>query len=250
MSKTLFSVALAALVSVLSVAVVVGEKPQKPAREALEVTRALYTIIQNDAAIGSEEIVRTEYNDNTVTFVTHHILEPAPDVTMEATVELTVVDESYFPLEYHMDKKVTQKDSGMTMGADVEMFANVAVLTTRSPTASGSRNIVLSAGTAFIETGVVYVYYPFLFWYNRDTGGRQSFDVLDVSTGRKSVVVVQHITRKTIEVDGKEYESDLYNFHRERFEVMVFVDDDGRIIRVEQNFMTFDLVEWSRLESN
>lgn len=223
-----------------------AEKPIKAPREAIEVTRSSYVILQNGVEKGGEEIVHTVYNDNTITFETRQTLTPTPAVTMAQSVNMLVQEESYFPISYHMDKKIEQQDSGMEMSVDVKMFANVAVYTTATPTQSGSRNIVLPTGAAFIETGAVYVYHTLLFWYDDEAGGRQNFEVFDVAGGRPGNVVVQHVAADTVTVAGTQYQADLYRVERDTFSVTLYVDGDGRIVRVDQNQFFFDLAEWSR----
>jgi hypothetical protein len=243
-SKTGAALLLAVLVTTLACDAL-AEKPEKPPREAVTVTRSTYKIIQADQEKGTEEIVRTDFNDNTVVFEVLNTLHSSPEVTMEQNAVLTVVDESFFPLEYRSKKTITHSDGAVEIGIDAEMFANVAVYTTRSASRSGSRNIVLPTGSVFIETGVVYVYYQLLFAYNHELGGRQSFNTFNVDSGKKSSVVVQLLARDTVAVAETEYEVDIYKIQREQFDITLFVDDDGRIVRVEQNFMTFDLVDWS-----
>jgi hypothetical protein len=157
-----------------------------------------------------------------------------------------VREDSFFPIEYHQDKEVGNEDDQMAMQLDIEMFANVAVVTTGAQKAGAARNVVVSTGAAILETGSVYTYEPFLFWYDRDLGGRQNFDVLDAGTRRPASVVMSLIGQDTVTVDGKRYEADIFQVEREKFDVQIFVDEIGRIIRVNQNFMVFDLVAWSR----
>jgi hypothetical protein len=56
---------------------------------------------------------------------------------------------------------------------------------------------------------------------------------------------MEHLPSQTITVGGQEYEADLYLVERDRYNVNLFVGDDGRILRVEQNYMRFDLTSWS-----
>jgi hypothetical protein len=226
-------------------AVPAGNKPQKPPRAAVQVVRAAYDVFQNDEVKGHENIVRTNYSDNTIAFDVEYVLSPAEAITARQNVELLLREDSYFPLRFHEEKNIDQQGSQMQISIDVEMLSNVAVFTSSTSGKSGSRNIVVPTGAAFVETGVVYIYYPFLFWYDNDRGGRQNFDVLDVTGGRIKAVVMEHLSRQTVTVGGQEYEADLYLVERDRYNVNLFVDDDGRILRVEQNFMRWDLTSWS-----
>jgi hypothetical protein len=223
-----------------------ADRPQKKPREAMAVTQSAYVVIQNGEEKGTENIIRTDYNDNTVTFQIKQTLSPVPQVNMEQDTELILEEESFFPVAYHMQKRIEQGDSKMQMEIDVEMFANVAVVTTSTGAQSGTRNIVVPTGAALIETGVVYVYHQLLFWYDRDLSGRQNFEVLDVSTGKPGNVVVQFLNQQTVNVGGQDYVADAFRVEREAFDATVFVDADGRIVRVDQNYMNFDITEWSR----
>jgi len=222
-----------------------GVKPPRKVREAMGSTRSEYTITQREREIGSESIVRTDYNDNTVTFTVHSHLEPAAETRMDAEIELTVVEESFYPLKYTMTKQVKQGESGMSMETSIEMFANVAVMTTKSGKAEGTRRIVLPTGAALVETGAIYAYEQYLFWYDRDLGGRQSFNAMDVASGKEESDVVNLIAQDTLSVMGQETPVDVYKLQRQSFDVTLYVDATGRMVRVEQNFMTWDLRKWS-----
>jgi len=238
-------VLLAGALAVAASGALAGDKPQKPPRAAVHVLRATYDVYQNNEVKGYENIERTSYNDNTITFDVEYQLKPTEAVTAHQSVEMFLREDSYFPLRFHEEKNIDQQGSTMSLAIDIEMVSNVAVYTTTSPNNTGTRNIVVPNGTAFVETGVVYIYYPFLFWYDNDRGGRQNFDVLDVGGGRLKSVVMEHLPSQTITVGGQEYEADLYLVERDRYNVNLFVGDDGRILRVEQNYMRFDLTSWS-----
>jgi hypothetical protein len=240
------ALALTAALLAAAVAAAMAEKPKKPPREAVGVTRSTYKVIQAGEQKGSEKIVHTVYNDNTVVFEVESTLHSTPEVTMQNSIVFTAVDESFFPLEYHAEKTITHPEGQVTIGIDAEMFANVAVYTTRSGAAEGnSREIVLPAGSVFLETGVVYSYYQLLFAYHRELGGRQTFNTLNVDSGKPGEVVVQLLASDTINVEGTAYEVDIYKIQRKSFDITLYVDHDDRIVRVEQNMMAYDLAEWS-----
>jgi hypothetical protein len=224
---------------------VLAEKPARKARAAVGSTRSEYAIAQQGREMGSESILRTDYNDNTVVFGVHSRLEPAPETVMDQNVEFTVVEESFYPLGYRMAKRIDQGDSGITMEISIDMFANVAVMTSKSANAEGTSRIVLPTGAAFVETGTIYAYEQFLFWYDRRLGGRQNFDAMDVANGKEESLVVQLIAADTVSVGGEATPVDVYKLHRPYFEVTLYVDGAGRMVRAEQNFMTWDLKEWS-----
>jgi hypothetical protein len=200
---------------------VLAEKPARKARAAVGSTRSEYAIAQQGREMGSESILRTDYNDNTVVFGVHSRLEPAPETVMDQNVEFTVVEESFYPLGYRMAKRIDQGDSGITMEISIDMFANVAVMTSKSANAEGTSRIVLP------------------------TGARQNFDAMDVANGKEESLVVQLIAADTVSVGGEATPVDVYKLHRPYFEVTLYVDGAGRMVRAEQNFMTWDLKEWS-----
>jgi hypothetical protein len=246
MSGRLTSViaAVAALAAAASISS--AEKMKKAPRQPLEITKSSYVITQGGEKKGSEDILQTVYNDNTVTFDVTADFSPVAEVSLHQDADLELEEESYFPMKYHLDKKIRQKDSDVELFIDVEMFANVAVMTTGTKTQSATRNIVVPTGSAFVETGVVYIYYQFLHWYDRDRGGPQNFDVLDVGSGESSTVSMQLVTQDTVTVDDADIPTDLYVVNREKYDVKLYVATDGRIVRAEQNMLRFDLADWSR----
>lgn len=250
MSNRTSRIALAAAACVLTAALVAaqpmrGDKPPRKPRKALDVTRWSYSIVQGGQDKGTESGVKTEYNDNTVTFDVVLDMTPAENTGMKETVDLTVQADSYFPLRFSMVKKVRMGESGTELHTDIEMFANLAVVKTTTPGSSGTRKVVVPTGAAFVETGTVYSYYQLLFWYNRELGGWQNFDALDVGSGKAETVGLYLTGQDTVTVSGSEYPVDVFKLRREKFEVTLYVDDQERMVRVEQNLMTFDLTDWS-----
>lgn len=223
-----------------------GMKPPRKVREAVGTTRADYIINRQGEEVGSESIVRTDYNNNSVSFTVHNQLNPSKDTHMDEKVEFTVVEESFYPLKYEMTKDIKQGDSGISMQSSIEMFANVAVMTTKSAEAEGTRRVVLPTGTGFVETGTIYSYEQFLFWYDRDLGGRQSFNAVDVSNGKEETIIVNLIAQDTLRVQGMDTSVDVYKVQRKAFDVTLYVDPNSRVVQVEQNFMTWKLIDWSR----
>jgi len=222
-----------------------GDKPPRPPRTALDVTRWSYSIVQGGQDKGTEAGVKTEYNDNTISFDVDLDLSPAEDTGMKETVALIIQADSYFPLRSSVVKKVRMGDSNTELDTDIEMFANLAVIKTSTPGSSGTRKVVVPTGAAFIETGMVYSYYQLLFWYDRELGGWQNFDALDVGSSKVESTGLFLAGQDTVTVSGTEYPVDVFKLRREKFEVTLYVDDQGRMVRVEQNLMTFDLTDWS-----
>lgn len=246
MSGRLVSVAAALAALVLSSSVTSAEKPKAPPRVPLQITKMSYVITHNGEKKGYENIVQTEYSDNTVVFDVDADFGPVPDVSIQQDVDLTLQDESYFPMKYRQERHVRQKDSGTDVTVEVEMFSNVAVIRTSTPNSSSSRNVVVPTGAAFLETGVVYPYYQLLYWYDKDRGRRQNFDALDIGKSVPSTVGVQFVAHDTVSVNGAEVSADLYVVSRDQYDVKLYVGADGRIVRVDQNMLLFDLVDWSR----
>lgn len=228
------------------VAVVFAAKPNKTPRAAISVTKAAYTVLRAGEESGFEKWVRTVYNDNTIEFDVDYQFFPAPGMGMVNKYMLLLREETRFPVEYSLDRRVISPDDTLQMHLGVDMYANVAEITSGSATTSNAHDVVVPTGAAIMETGVVFVYEPLLFWYDRDLGGRQNFEVLEPASGRPLTVSMQYVTRDTITVNGVEYATDLYLLERENFDVKLYVDADDRLVRVDQNYMMFDLADWTR----
>jgi hypothetical protein len=250
MSNRSSRIALAAAACVLTATLAAaqpmrGDKPPRPPRKALDVTRWSYSIVQGGEEKGTESGVKTEYSDNTISFDVALDITPAEDTGMKETVDLTLQADSYFPLRLSMVKKIRVSDSNTELDTDIEMFANLAVIKTTTPGSSGTRRVVVPTGGAFVETGMVYSYYQLLFWYDRGLGGWQNFDALDVASGKVESTGLFLSGQDTVTVSGTEYPVDVFKLRRQKFEVTLYVDNQGRMVRVEQNLMTFDLTDWS-----
>jgi hypothetical protein len=221
-------------------------KPTKAPRAAMAVTKATYQILHQGKEKGREDVVRTDYNDNTIEFDVDYVFSPVDGSTMKNECKLVVREDSFFPIEYDQERTVSQQGDELNTHSHIEMVANVAVRTSGTETVKNTRNIVVPTGAAILETGSAYTYEPFLYWYDHDLGGRQTFDVLDANTGRPSTVVMHFVDQDTVTVADTEYVADVFELERDNFDVKLYVDELGRLVRVDQNYMLFDLVSWSR----
>jgi len=216
------------------------------------VEKSKYVVIQlaaiGDApprAIGYESVVRRTYDDNTITYDARVVMQFTEEVSWDHTTSLTVEEESYFPRAYSMKRITRQGDNEFTMNTKIRMFSNVAVIEKDIGAKVEKVSMVLPTGAPFVDMGIAHQFYQLLFWYDDQSGGRQSFEYFDPTRYVVSSLVLNRGGSETIDINGKKYETTIYTVERENSNSKIFVDDKERIIRLDQNYMRFDLVEWS-----
>lgn len=238
--------------SLIAAAIVVaaahaGATPMRTVKEpALVVTeRSTYAIVQEGAEVGKEASIRRTYDNNTIRFeVDHQLHKPGLDMVTKA--DFLLEEESYFPRSYRAEQTVTQPDDEFVHTVGVEMFANVAVLTSEMRTSKTSRRIVVPAGIAVQTVGTVYQWHQILFWVDPKGPGRHKFQWLDPASGVVESGEIYVADPETIVVLGKKTPVTVYKAERERLgPAIIYVDKKKRIVKVEQNMMTYRLDQWS-----
>lgn len=245
MSKRLCSaVALGALVATASAQV--HMKAVKPA-ELVEETRAEYKVTQSGSDFGSEIVHTKLYDNNTIVYECEIVQQPGAGSSITSHAELVLTEDSHFPRSYNMSKVMRHADNEMKQEQHIEMVSNVAVANVTMGDRTTTRRIVVPAGAAILDQTVMHHLYQILFWYDRDVGGRQSFDIIDPNTGKTESVVLLLEGQDTIAVDGKDTPVTLFKVERDRGgESRAFVDGDGRIVRYELGLLAWNLVSFSR----
>jgi hypothetical protein len=203
-----------------------------------------YRIVQDKKPMGKERIEKKVFDNNTVVFTIDGELAYGPGVMMKQHCELTVEEESYFPRTLHITKSVSQPD-GQTFDhkIDVEMFSNVAVVTSMLRDQAGSRRAVVPTGVAIQDLGVLGYLYQTLFWYDKDTGGDQRFQYLDPIGVEVHSGDIKMEPETTISVLKKKTKVSVFQVERERIgAATVWVDSKGVIVRGEQNLFVYELV--------
>jgi hypothetical protein len=236
----------AALVALVASAAVAAP-PMHATKEARVVStaRAKYSIVQNDQDAGYESVTRRVFDDNTIRFEAEDVIRNVA-VTMTAKSELVLEEESYFPRRYRVEKTIAQPNEEFVHVLTVDMFANVAVLGSELRGTKDSRRVVVPAGTAIQEVGQLYSWYQLLFWIDPALQSRQKITWIDPSSGALATGEMYITGEETIPVMGKKTRVTVYKAERERLgAATLYVDAKKRIVKLEQNMMTYRLDKWS-----
>jgi hypothetical protein len=169
-----------------------------------------------------------------------------PGVTMTVKSEMVVEEESYFPRSYRAAKTITQPTDVFEHVVTVDMYANVAVLGSELKGSKDTRRVVVPAGTAISEVGMLYPWYQLLFWIDPKSDVRQRIQWIDPGSAVIDSGEMYAAGQATIDVLGKKTKVTVYKAERERLgEATLYVDAKKRIVKAEQNMVTYRLVEWS-----
>ena len=207
--------------------------------------RAKYTIVQEDREVGHESVMRRVFDNNTIRFEAEDVVTN-PAVTMTVKSEMLLEEESYFPRSYRAEKTIAQPTDTFVHTITVDMFANVAQLGSELRGTKDSRRIVVPAGIAIQEVGMVYPWYQLLFWVDPTNDARQRFQWLDPSSGAVDTGEMYVTGQTTIDVLGKKTKVTVYKAERQRLgSATLYVDAKKRIVKAEQNMLTYRLDEWS-----
>lgn len=237
--------ALCALVS----AVFASVNREKRPRQLVRAMTFTYSITQADQEIGNETFTRTEYDDNSLFFKATVKMQMAHGADITTDSELLLEEESHFPLEYHSTRNIKQATVEFTQVADIEMVSNVAMIHSVVRDVEQSTRMVLPTGTAIVDMNSVFHFYQPLYWYNRERAGVQSFNVLDPMTKTHYSASLRYQEEETLDIAGIQTQTSRYEYSRDKIKALISVDADGRIVRVEQGFMIFELTDWSEAES-
>jgi hypothetical protein len=222
-----------------------GANPrQRKVGKVTSTLRTQYRIVQDSKERGTETIEKKIFDDNTILYTMDATMKYGPGIGMDQHVELTVEEESYFPRVLHVRKKVMQPDStSFEHVLDVEMFSNVAVLSSAMNKQGSSKRVVVPTGTSIIDVGILGYMYQTLFWYDRELGGEQRFQYMDPISGGVSGGVLKLEKEETIRVMGKKSKVSVFQVEREKLgPAKLWVDKQGTIVRGEQNMFTYELV--------
>jgi hypothetical protein len=221
-----------------------GGVHQRTQASVTSTERCEYRILQGKEEKGREIVEKRVFSNNTVAFLIEATMTYGPGLTMSQHIELTVEEESFFPRTLHIRKQVMQPDStSFEQRVDVELFSNVAVVTSRLNNQENSRRVVVPTGLAMSDVGVLGYLYQFLFWYDRESGGGQRFEWLDPVTVNINGGEIKWAKEETIPVLGKKTRVDVFMLERDKIgPATVWVDARGDIVRGEQNQFVFELL--------
>jgi hypothetical protein len=240
--------ALALAAAVIPAAAQTRSQMQILEKKLVEAHTATYRITQGENEIGSEAVTVRTFNTNTVVYEARITIHHTDDIGYDETSRLEVEEDSYFPRAFATTREMWHADARFTHSVSVEMFGNLAVADTRLRDKTERRRLVVPAGTAIVATGVLHLFEQLLAVYNEETGGRQSFQLLDALTSRTEQVVVGRVGPEETSVAGETVATTMYTVDREKFTVKIFVDDGGRVVRGEMTMMVYELVSWEPYE--
>jgi len=222
---------------------------EKRPRQLVRAMTFTYSITQADQEIRNETFTRTEYDDNSLHFKATVEMKMTHGADITTSSELLLEEESHYPLEYHVSRNIKQATVEFVQETDIAMVSNVAVIHSVVRGVEQSNRMVLPTGTAIVDMNSVFHFYQPLYWYNREIAGVQSFNVLDPMTKSHYSASLRYQEEETLDIAGLQIQASRYEYTREKISALISVDADGRIVRVEQGFMIFELTDWSEAES-
>jgi molybdopterin converting factor small subunit len=214
-------------------------------REIVRTVESRYAIYQGDEEVGSETALRNDFNDNSVQFLSESKTELAQGTKTEMKTDLVLEQESFFPMSYEMTKHVVRGDFEYEVHTRIEWFSNVAVAYKTSGGVLDTMRTVLPSGSAVLDMSLAHQLYVPLYWYDLEVGGVQNFNVVDPLTLRQFSATLRLQTGETIVVNGENVETERYEFTRDKQVFKIYVDEGGRIVKLDQGFLVFELAEWS-----
>ena len=241
---------LAVLVFVLIPAVLLAGQSDKKMKRAeprklVHSVTSIYNIFQVDKQIGSETVTRNDYSDNTVDFQSTITMQLPNGAGISTKGELLLEDESYFPMAYTSVRTMKQAGTEFDNGTYIEWFANVALVRRKTPASEDTTHIVLPTGTAVLDVNAAHHLYQLLKWYDFETGGVQGFNVFDPTLAKLYSASLRLLAEETITIDGNEFVASRFDFNRDKNTAKVYVDAQGRILKVDQGYLVYELADWS-----
>jgi hypothetical protein len=230
MSRTVVSVL--TLACLLGWAGVFASPPEKEAAHpnVKDAVKGVYSIFQMDREIGIERFSKTVYDNNRMTLESRSVFTIAePDSFIEAT-SMTLEDDSYFFLDYASSRIAGKLDHR----TEIEMFSNVASITTTTGGKSNSITRTVSTGALLIQSGVVHHLELYLLRYNHEVGGKQSISVFDPIGKSEYTKIVEMAGTEETAVRDETRLLKLYTVQGEKgLEMKLYVDESNRIVKAE-----------------
>jgi hypothetical protein len=212
-------------------------------RALVRAVTSKYVIYQGDDEIGAETVTCSEFNDNSIQYQSKIEIEFPQISDMVIETDLLLEEESRFPMHYDMVKHVKQGQVEYDMVVDIDWFANVAVISKQVRAAPETTRVVLPTGTAVLDINAIHQLYVPLYWYDEAAGGYQNFNVLEPMTGRLTPASLRRQVNEMVAVGGEEVAALRYEITREKQTFTLHVDEEGRIVKVDQGFMVYELAE-------
>jgi hypothetical protein len=215
-------------------------------RQLLRTVASKYTAYQAGEPIGSETVTFNEFNDNSVEFHSESQLDYEHGSATEVESDMVLEEDTYFPLSFEMTKKLTRNAVEINLGTRYQWFSNVAVIYKSRNGVVDTNSVLLPTGAAPVDMSLAYQLYVPLYWYDTEIAGVQKFNVVDPWSARTHSATLRLQAKETIVVNGKDVETSRYVFTRENQNCEIYVDADGRIVKVDEEPLVFELTDWSQ----
>jgi hypothetical protein len=212
-------------------------------RALVRAVTSKYVIYQGGTEVGSEIVTRSDFNDNSIQYQSKITMQFPQLSNMVIDTDLLLEEESRFPISYDMVKHVEQGQVGYDILINFEWFSNVAVIRKEVRAVPDTTHVVFPTGTAILDINAVHHLYVPLFWYDEEVGGHQNFNVVEPVTGKLYSANLRRLVNEKIAIGDDEISADRYEITRDKQSYTFFVDEDGRIVKVDQGFMLYELVE-------
>lgn len=231
MRRAVFSVVLAMCLQILPGSTGAATRTAPGPAHEKEAVKGVYAIFQMDREIGYEAFSRTVYDNNTVVYESKTIIrsaEPADSIIDTST--MTLEDDSFFLIDYASSRSAGK----LLQSTEIDMYANVAAITTVTNGRSNNLTRVMPAGALCIQSGMVSQLEVYLGRYNDAAGGKQSFLVFDPIGKREYSKVLELMGREETTVNGETRPLTVYELQGEKgLEIKLYVDESRRIIKAE-----------------
>jgi len=214
-------------------------------RQQVRSIHSTYVIYQVDQEIGHEAVVRNVYTDNTVEFRATVEMHMPHGANISVESELLLQEESFFPIRYRAGRTVKQEAMEFGNSVDAEWFSNVAVVRSSAGGEEATNRVTLPTGAAVFNMETTHLLYQLLFWYDGEAGGVQSFNVFEPTSRNVSSASLRLQKSETVTIQGEEVTALRYELKYRNTDLALFVGDGGRILKVDQGFLVYELSEWS-----
>ncbi len=218
--------------------------------ELSRVVRGTYTISRVHGVGGTSEVIGTEsfskeyLTDNRIILESERQLNFAQDRFIRTAYRMVVEEEFWFPKRYEMREEV----GGVVQQAlevDIEMFANVAVITSRRNDQEERDVRVLSTGAMFVQANQINQLALLLNRFSFASKVRQNINVFDPLKEIEGTATIEYAGEDSTTIDGVGKRLKLYKIRRDKSpEVRLHVDDDGNVVKTEDGIFEYILTSF------
>ncbi|NIM20329.1 MAG: hypothetical protein GTO51_08880 [Candidatus Latescibacteria bacterium] len=255
MSRTLFNWVRILMMLGFSGAVMASGLRERPDSLLARVQKGSYKVFQRvgedtiPREIGTETFTKKYFTDNTIVLEIEKEMDfaliGAPSRTLKQKSTLEIEEDSYFPRRYEMRKE----NGGMEQESGIEMFSNVAIISSRTNKLDEKVTLVLSAGAMFVEGNSISQHALLLHRLDSSITRKRNIMVFDPLLKRESSTVVVYAGEVTEVTDGESKSLKLYKIEKERYPVMqLYVDNSGIVVKASDGVQEFILTGFEDIE--